>query len=276
MALPRFPTRTLYLKSLGFAEDPFLPIPDSRFLYLSSQHAPLLERLFNLAERGSGLGVVDGEKGVGKSITARRLQSYYQCQPEAYRVAFLSSPGLESEYATLAAICEQFYLNRRKGIESQWAELAAYTRAENREGRSAIVLIDEPDGLTKEAVQQLQAVAASLAPVMLFGQPDLAVTLSKAPEVARSAFRATLGNLSLEDTVNMLQYRCTLCGRVVPIFTPEAVMYIWEATFGNPGDAISICGRAINAMQAHQQAQADVSLVTPVAEAYLDSKFEAT
>jgi type II secretory pathway predicted ATPase ExeA len=179
LALPRFPTRMLYLKSLGFNEDPFLPIPDPRFLYLSSQHAPLLERLFSIAERGSGLAVVDGEKGVGKSTAARRLQSYFQCQPEAYQVAFLSNASLESAYAALAAISAQFFLSRRKGIESQWSELVQFTKDQNREGRSAIVLIDEPASLSKEAIQQLQAIAASLAPVIIFGQPELAVTSSK-------------------------------------------------------------------------------------------------
>jgi hypothetical protein len=100
------------------------------------------------------------------------------------------------------------------------------------------------------------------------------VTSSKIPEATRSVYRATLSNLSLEDTVNMLGFRGVLCGRAAPIFTSEAMIYMWEATFGNPGDAINICGRVINAMQAHQQEQADIGLVTPIAEAYLDSKFE--
>jgi type II secretory pathway predicted ATPase ExeA len=276
LALPRFPTRMLHLKSLGFSEDPFLPIPDPRFLFLSSQHAPLLERLFSFAERGHGLAVIDGDKGVGKSITARRLQSYYLAQPEEYNVAYLYGQALETEYAVLAAISDQFLLNRRKGIESQWEELANYLNAQMQEGRGAVVIIDHPPSLAKEALLQLNAVANQLLPAFLLGRQEIATILGKAPEATRSAYRYTLSNLSLEDTVEMIHFRCAVAGRSRPILTPEAIIYIWEATYGNPGDVINVCGRTIFALANHPQEQADLTIVTPITEAYLDSKIELT
>jgi type II secretory pathway predicted ATPase ExeA len=274
LALPRYPTRTLYLKSLGFAEDPFLPIPDPRFLYLSSQHTPLLERLLNVAERGGGLAVVDGDSGVGKSITARRLQSYYQCQPDEYMVSYLFDTPLETEYAVLAAISDQYGLSRRKGIDSQWGELSSFVTSQANQGRSTIILIDNPGKVTREAMARINAIAAHLTPVFVFGYQELAVTLGKVPQAAKAAHRYTLSNLSLEDTVEMIRFRCSVAGRSEPIFSSEAMIYLWEATFGNPGDVTNICGRAINTMNARKLEQADLETVTPITEAYLDSKID--
>jgi general secretion pathway protein A len=272
LALPRFPARTLYLRNLGFSEDPFNPIPDPRFLYLTSQHGSLIERLFGMVERSSGLAVIDGHAGVGKSIVARRLESYYLCQPDEYGVAYLYNLPIDTEYAVLAAISDQLWLNRRKGVDGQWDELASHIRSQTASGRVTVIIVDTQSDLTREALTQLYALASHLAPVFVFGRPSLTVDLGRVPEAAEGAYRYTLADLDLEDTVAMFNFRCRVAGRDTPLFSSEALLYIWEATFGNPGDVINICGRVLNAMSTERLDAATLSTVTATTQAYLEAK----
>lgn len=272
MALPRYPARTLYLRTLGFSEDPFNPTPDPRFLCLTSQHGPLIERLFSMVERSTGLAVVDGHAGVGKSIVARRLESYYLCQPDEYGVAYLYNLPIDTEYAVLAAIADKLSLNRRKGVEGQWDELATFIRSQATSGRATVIIVDTQEELTKEALTQLYAIASHLAPVIVFGKPNLTIALGRVPEAAEEAYRYTLADLDLEDTVTMINFRCMVAGRKTPIFSSEALMYIWEATYGNPGDVINICGRVLNAMGTEHLDAAALPVVTTTTQAYLEAK----
>jgi type II secretory pathway predicted ATPase ExeA len=272
LALPRYPARTLYLRTLGFSEDPFNPTPDPRFLCLTSQHGPLLERLFSMVERSSGLAVVDGHSGVGKSIVARRLESYYLCQPDEYCMAYLYNIPIDTEYAVLSAISAELSLSRRKGVDGQWDELSTYIRSQATSGRATVIVVDTQDDLTKEALTQLHEIASHLAPVVVFGKPSLTVALARVPDAAEQAHRYTLADLDLEDTVTMIDFRCMVAGRKTPIFSSEALMYIWEATYGNPGDVINICGRVLNAMGTEHLDSAALPVVTAITQAYLEVK----
>ena len=272
MALPRYPARTLYLRTLGFSEDPFNPIPDPRFLCLTSQHGPLLERLSSTVERASGLAVVDGHSGVGKSIVARRLESYYLCQPDEYTVAYLHNLPIDTEYAVLAAVSDQLSLDRRKGVEGQWDDLSDYVRSQAARGQGTVIVIDTQHDLTKEALTQLYAIASHLASVFVFARPNLAVALGRVPEAAEGAYRFTLTDLDLEDTVAMVNFRSMVAGRRTPLFSSDALMYIWEATYGNPSDVINICGRVLNAMSTERLDTAALSVVTDTTQAYMEAK----
>lgn len=272
MALPRYPARTLYLRTLGFSEDPFNPSPDPRFLCLTSQHGPLIERLFSLVERGSGMAVIDGHAGVGKSIVARRLESYYLCRPDEYFVPYLYNPPIDTEYAVLAAISDELSLNRRKGVDGQWDELSTYVKAQAAGGRTTVIVVDIQDDLTREALAQLYEIATLLAPVIVFGRPSLAVALGRVPEAAEAAYRYTLADLDLEDTVDMINTRCMIAGRNTPIFSSEGLLYIWEATYGNPSDVINICGRVLNAMSTERLDTAALPMVTATTQSYLGAR----
>jgi type II secretory pathway predicted ATPase ExeA len=228
--------------------------------------------MFGMVERSSGLVLVDGHAGVGKSIVARRLQSYYLCQPEEYCVAYLHNVPIDTEYAVLAAVSAELSLNRRKGVDGQWDELSSYVKSQAASGRVTVIIVDTQDDLTREALAQLYAIASHLTPVFVSGKPSLAIALGRVPEAAEGAYRYTLANLDLEDTVTMINFRCRVAGRNTPLFSSEALMYIWEATYGNPGDVINVCGRVLNAMGTEHLDAAALPVVTATTQAYLEAK----
>lgn len=278
LALPKYPEKSLFLRSLGFAEDPFSTAPDPRFLFLSSQHGPLMERLNSIIDRSFGLAVVDGERGTGKSIVARRLESYCLCRPDSYLPVFLNIAHLESGYEALGAISDRLVLPRRKSIEAQLRGLTQHIRHAAEEGRTTVILIDvdapveleEP--ITKEALKQLSDIAAETAPVFIFTPTRSMASLGKSSDLLQAASRFNFGNLNLEDTTGMVNFRCMVAGRKAPLMQPDVIGYIWESAFGNPGKIIRVCNRLLNAMQEENTDTASLTIAVPVVEALAEEE----
>ncbi len=271
MAIPRDPARSVVLSDLGFLEDPFRWAPDPRFLFLSSQHRPVLNQLHRTIERERGLAVVDGEHGVGKSAIARRLESYYSARVDEYRVVFISRPEFDSRYATLLGLSRALMLPRRKGIQNQWDELASYLNSEMGEGRIVVILIDDGHKLDPEVFTELDHVAQDLASVVVFGLPEIQLALARVPNVLARSSRATLLPFSLEDAIDLIEFRTHVAGRKEPLFSKDAVEHIWEATKGNPRDIVVICGRVINELGSRGESYVTVDIAEVAVDSYLTS-----
>jgi len=271
VAIPRYPARSVLLSDLGFLEDPFPWAPDPRYLFLSSQHRPILNQLHRIIERERGLAIVDGEHGTGKSTIARRLESYYGSRPDEYCVAFIHRPTFDSRYSTLLGLSHGFSLLRRKGIDHQWSELAEHLHSEREEGRIPVILLDDAHNIKPEAFVELDHVAQELAAIVAFGLPEVQIVLAHAPEVLARSTRATLLPFSLYDAVELIKFRTWIAGRKEPMFGREAIEYIWEATRGNPKDMIIVCGRVINELGSRGQSFVTADIAKVAVESYLSS-----
>ena len=260
MAQPKNPMRSLFLRQIDFDEDPFTPAPDPRFIYLSNQHGPLLERLIGTIDSTIGMAIIDGERGTGKSIVARRLESYCACRPDSYIPVFIFNQVLDSEYATLLAIADRLVLPRRKSLDAQFTEIKNFFRQQAEEGRTIPIIIDTNELISREALTQL-SVIATFSPVFIFSPPQILASLSKAADILQQADRVKIGNLSLDDTVGMMQFRCSLAGRKTPLMEQDVLISIWESAFGNPGQIIKLCGRLLNMMQEKKIETASMNLI---------------
>lgn len=272
MAIPRDPARSVILSDLGFLEDPFRWAPDPRFLYLSSQHRPVLNQLHRMIERERGLAIVDGERGVGKSAIARRLESYYGSRPNEYHVTFINQPGYDSTYSTLLGLSRAFVLSRRKGIPNQRIELDRFLQAEVSTGRIVLIVIDDDGKLVKrEVFEELDRIAESFASVVIFASSEINKVLIRIPEILDHTLRETLFPFSLDDAVEFIEFRTMIAGRKEPLFSKEAIEYIWESTKGNPKDMVVVCGRVINELGAQGTDFASIDIAEVAVESYLSS-----
>jgi general secretion pathway protein A len=272
VAIPRDPARSVILSDLGFLEDPFRWAPDPRFLYLSSQHRPVLNQLHRMIERERGLAIIDGERGVGKSAIARRLESYYGSRPNEYRVVFISQPGYDSAYSALLGLSRAFVLNRRKGIPNQQAELDAFLQSEVSTGRIVLIIIDD-DGkqINREVFEELDRIAEKFASVVVFAPSEINKVLVRIPDILDHTLRETLFPFSLDDAVEFVEFRTVVAGRKEPLFSKEAIAYIWESTKGNPKDIVVVCGRVINELGVRGIDFATIDVAEVAVESYLSS-----
>jgi general secretion pathway protein A len=260
--------RRLSLKRLGFSEDPFMASADPRFLYLSTQHGEVLERARDVIEEFRGLAVVEGGYGVGKSSLALRLESLYRGLADEYRVVFIHTASYESEFAGLQDICEFIGVPHKRGLTKQWRSFEEFLVDEHEQGRNVVVILDDAQLMSPDALRivhtlyNFDARGRKLAQVILFGQPELSFIFGMHPEIrsrVNSWFR--LNPLSVEDTVELIRFRCKVAGRDQPLFTQAGYLEIYEASEGTPRAIVSICSRVVEQIGERGDTTADLPLV---------------
>jgi general secretion pathway protein A len=267
MSKLRDPQRRIVLRELGFAEEPFSRSADPRFLYLSAQHGDVLDRIQEVVEERRGLAVVEGGFGVGKSTIARRLESIYRAYPEDFVVVFVHTAAYESEYAALLDVSYALSLNRRKGMTMQWREFESYLVDQKETERNVVLILDDAQLMTPDALTLVHHIynfdiSQKLSQVILFGQPELQRIFNSRPEVLSrvdSWFR--LNPLSLEDTLELIRFRCSVAGRKEPLLTQAAFLEVWRSTRGIPREIVALCSKVISEMGAQNKMIADNAVV---------------
>ena len=267
MATLRDPKRRIILRELGFAEEPFSRSADPRFLYLSAQHGDVLDSIQEVVEERRGLAVVEGGFGVGKSTIARRLESIYRAYPQDFMVVFVHTAAYESEYAALLDVSYALNLDRRKGMTMQWREFESFLVDQKENRRNVVVILDDaqlmaPDSLTLVHHIYNFDISQKLAQVVLFGQPELQRIFNQRPEVlSRVDAWFRLNPLSLEDTLELIRFRCAVAGRKEPLLSQSAFLEVWKSTRGIPREIVSVCSKIINEMGQQNKSVADNAVV---------------
>ena len=267
MSQLRDPQRRLVLRELGFAEEPFSRSADPRFLYLSAQHGEVLDRTLEVVDEHRGLAVVEGSFGVGKSSIARRLESIYRSYPDDFQLVFVHTAAYESEYAALLDVSYALNLERRKGMTMQWREFEGFLVDEKGKNRNVVVILDDAQLMQPEALSLVHHIynfdiSQKLAQVILFGQPEMQRIFNERPEVLSrvdSWFR--LNPLSLEDTLELIRFRCAVAGRKDPLLTQAAFLEVWRFTHGIPREIVAICSKIIDEMGHQSKTVADNAVV---------------
>jgi general secretion pathway protein A len=246
------PERRLMLKRLGFSEDPFMASADPRFLYLSSQHGEVLERARDVIEEFRGLAVVEGSYGVGKSSLALRLESLYRGQQDDYQVVFIHTSSYESEFAGLQDMCEFIGIPHKRGLTKQWRAFEDFLVTQHQQGRNVVIILDDAQLMAPDALRivhtlyNFDAGGHKLAQVILFGQPELSYVFAMHPEIrSRVSSWFRLNPLSVEDTVELIRFRCKVAGRDDPLVTQAGYLAIYEASQGTPRAIVSLCARLL-------------------------------
>jgi general secretion pathway protein A len=261
------------LRRLGFLEYPFSLSADPRFLFLSKQHAAVLDRVEDVINLRNGLGVVEGEIGVGKTTIARRLHEIYNMQPEFnikyIHTAAYSSPG---EATRDIAVAFGLPINREKTV--QLRKFEEFLVKERKDGRNDIVIIDDAQKINASSLDAFQNflnfdVKAKLIQIILFGQPEIHVAFGKNKAVnSRVASWQKLSPLAPDDALRMIQWRSQVAGRQDPILSDAGFFLLNEFTAGVPRPIIIICDEILRLMSEKNLAIADVAEVESAIKAY--------
>jgi MSHA biogenesis protein MshM len=232
----------LYLKHFGLVELPFGITPDTSFTYSVQYHQEALNTLLVALDAGEGFVKISGEVGTGKTLLCRRL---LQTLGEGWVTAYLPNPDLDARTLFLALAEElgikeateldQFHLVRRINLV-----LLDHARARKR----VVVCIDEAQAMPIETLEALRLMSnletekRKLLQIVLFGQPELDIKLSR-PEVRqllqRIAFHYRLGTLKKSEIGNYVAHRLRVAGyRGEGLFTAAALRALHRASGGVP------------------------------------------
>ena len=255
----------MYLDYYGLREAPFSITPDPRFVFLSERHRDALAHLLYGIGQGGGGGFVQltGEVGTGKTTLCRLLLEQL---PENTRVALVLNPKL-SPLELLETICEELRLDvapRRGSLKALVDALNTYLLDAYAEGLRVVLIIDEAQNLSIEALEQvrlltnLETSTQKLLQIILLGQPELREMLAR-PDLRQLAQRITaryhLTPLDEEETEAYLRHRLAVAGSSRFPFTRLAVRKLHEHAGGVPRLINVIADRALVGGYAQDLAQ---------------------
>jgi len=261
----------MYESYWGLAEKPFQNTFDPRFFYHTAQHRDALMKLSYCIQDGMGSGLLTGIFGCGKTFVVQTVIS--QLNLERFKIVFISHPPATS-IDLLISICAE--LGDReimlKVKEAPFAESLIRDSLKNQitnnylNGKDTVIIIDEAHIIndinifeTIRLLLNFQEKSKFLITLILCGQPELAEKIENLkPLEQRVAVKARIGSLNKEEVVNYIAHRLKVAGRTEPIFTKEAVEFIYESTGGIPRRINRICDLALLSGFSHKDNKIDL------------------
>jgi general secretion pathway protein A len=234
----------MYLRYFGLNEAPFSITPDPAFVFLSPRHRDALAHLmYGIGKGGSGGFVqLTGEVGTGKTTLCRCLLEQI---PEGTRIALLLNP-LVNPQELLAAISEELGIDVSETINSTRLlvdGLNRYLLTAHEKGERVVVVIDEAQNLSPEALEQvrlltnLETSKEKLLQIVLLGQPELRDLLQRRTlrQLAqRITARYHLSPLGPKDTHLYIRHRMQVAGAQRNPFKRSAMNALYQRSQGIP------------------------------------------
>ncbi len=258
----------MYLNFFNLDELPFNLTPDPKFFFKSKGHQEAVEHLeFGIHQR-QGFVVITGEVGTGKTTVCRALLS--RLDAEKVKTALILNPML-SPLELLQAINEDLGLEYEDNSRKRLTKiLNEYLIEQFKKGCNVVVIIDEAQNLSDEALEQIRLLSNletskdKLIQIILLGQPELAKTFSRsamAPLAQRIAVRYHLGPLDFAQSWQYIAHRMQVAGCYEPVFTKKALKRVFRYSGGIPRKINLLCDKALLCAYAVDEMQAGTAHV---------------
>lgn len=241
----------MYLEHFHLKELPFLPSPDSRFLYLSDQVQETLYKCRYVISNRIGPLYCAGPIGTGKTTLAKRLHSVLQQEEGKYLVSFLVIPPKVTVNGLLRLIMDEFSIKTERSYEASLKNVAAWLVERYKEGVKPVVIMDEAQNLSPTHLKLLHFILnyetdrEKLLQMVLFGQTELAHKIERFPEIKSRMYPAALAALDRPVMEEMIRFRWQVAGGKQFPFTDMALDELYRVTLGLPREIVKVCDIAL-------------------------------
>ena len=247
----------MYRGYFKLKENPFTTSPDPKFFYLAPSHAESMAKCEYAIRNKSGLAVVYGDVGTGKTSILNKLRQRFG--DEQFTIAVLNNPNQTSDTALLKAVSMEFGLIPPRTKQGAFDQFQEFLAKQIIEGRTPLLLLDEAQDLKNsiradrdmlgmiKSLTNLMLDNERLIQIILFGQLELIPLLKNRRELmSRVAQFGVLSPLTVKDTVAMVEHRWKMAGGEPPLpIDEEALNLIYEAARGLPRDIVKVCNSAL-------------------------------
>jgi general secretion pathway protein A len=248
----------MYRQHFGLKAKPFSLIPDPAFLHFSDKHKVAYSLLEYGLHEQSGLTVITGEVGSGKTTLIRHLLSEID-QSE------LAIGLINNTHASLGDLTQWVALafgipHEDKDKVTLFRDVQDYLINEWASGKRAVLIVDEAQNMDKETLEELRlytninADGEQFLQIVLVGQPELRDIL-RAPELAQMAQRVSveyhIEPLGWQDTANYIRHRLATASNeesveaASHIFDSVAIAVIFYFSGGVPRLINTLCDFAL-------------------------------
>ena len=278
----------MYDDFYGFTARPFQLTPDAAFYFESVTHRKALSYLGYGLAQGEGFITITGEVGAGKStLVAHLMATIDRSRLTAAQIVTsrvddtdlvqLVAQAFGAVHAGEAAPGRIAGAGKAQGL----AQIEAFLHGEARAGRRCLLIVDESQNLSVEALEELRMLsnfqlgAHPLLQILLLGQPEFRDRLLGHPGLEQLRQRVIaahhLDPMEAAEIDPYLVHRLKLVGwKGHPTFTPELLREIHQVTGGVPRRINQIVNRLLMLGAAQQLSVIDTALLEQVQAEMMD------
>jgi len=243
----------MYESYYGLSAKPFQLRPDPHFFFGSKGHKRAMAYLEYGLSQGEGFIVITGEVGAGKTTLVRNLLGHLPL--DQIVAAHIVNTSLDPE-DTLRMVVSSFGLPYEGASKAELLNrLEQFLRSVDRQGKRALLLIDEAQNLNARTVEELRMLSnfqtddRSLLQTFLLGQPEFRATLhSPGMQQLRQRVIASyhLGPMDAQETRAYIEHRLTTVGwNGDPSFDDGAHAAIFAYSGGIPRKTNTLMDRVL-------------------------------
>lgn len=251
-------------------------------LYLTASLKATLQKVRLVFELRQGLTTMLGDVGMGKTTVLRYLHGQYVNRDDCV-TAYMPSPNFPSDFAFLKSICGEFGLLPKRSMIVQEQELRGFLADVYRQGKTAILFIDEAHCLTGKHLELIRVLLnfetdkTKLLQILLVAQLELRDKLrdpSKRAIRSRIFAPSLIAPLTLNETREMIAFRCEQV-QVPNPFPSETVEAIYLKTGGVPREVLKIALMAWELAQRLSESTVPPEAIDQVAPEATYEQYEA-
>jgi type II secretory pathway predicted ATPase ExeA len=201
----------LHQQFYNLSADPFRLSSDFHFSFAHASYANAIAYLKFALFSEEGFIVITGRPGTGKTTLINELMS--QLDSRKFEVSTLVTTRYEA-HDLLHIIAASFDLEMNNASKSSiLLALEKFLRRKHADGKRVLLIVDEAQGLTKDAVEELR----QLSNLQVDGQPLLQIFL-----IGQEEFRELIESPGLEQ----LRQRVVAASHLEPLDETETVEYV--------------------------------------------------
>jgi type II secretory pathway predicted ATPase ExeA len=244
----------IYLDFYNLHEPPFSITPDPAFLYMSSSHKAVIEKISYGIQVRMGFLLLIGEVGTGKTTLCRMILDELKGKGET---VYIINPSLSS-MDLIQSILDDLGIGYPADASKKELldHLNRFLLTTSKE-KPVVIIIDDAQTMTLEGLETLRLLSnletdkEKLLQLVLAGQQELLDILSK-PEIRqlqqRIAIRCQLELLEKTEIQGYISHRLFVAGDKGNIrFSTGAINKIYKASLGIPRLINKICDYALTA-----------------------------
>ncbi|MBT5073451.1 MAG: AAA family ATPase [Kordiimonadaceae bacterium] len=244
----------MYSEFYNLTGKPFQLTPDPNFYFDSSTHHKAMAYLSYGISQGEGFIIITGEIGSGKTtLVGRLLQSL---DPNDFSTAKIVTSQLDAD-DVLKMVAAAFGINIKDTDKAEMIiEIEKFLRNNSKMGKTTLLLIDEAQNLTTQALEELRMLSnfqdgnKALLQSFLVGQPEFRDKWAFDPalEQLRQRVIAThhLSPMKADETKEYIEHRLTLVNwKGNPTFSEDGYAEIYKYSGGVPRKLNTLCTRIL-------------------------------
>ena len=240
----------------GLTEPPFALMPDTRFLYHSTEHDRGAQHLLESIGRRDRIVLVTGSVGIGKTMLCAAIAE----QLDRRTVTSFVRQPIASVHDLLQTVLVDFGVMSRDELErhppsgaSGLAEtLESFAGSLASLQAAALVIIDDAESVPVDVLAKLCRLANRLGDafqLVLAGPPALLLLLNR-QELAglreSATTRIELGPLAADEVPGYVMHRLQVAGESPRVdFDDGAMQRLFEVSAGVPRTVNQVCDRAL-------------------------------